>query len=254
MEVIYYIIIIVIGSIMGSFFHVVSTRLSNGQSIISPPSHCHICKRKLKWYELIPILSFLIQKGKSRCCGNKLPFSYLVAEVMTAVLYAVCYHSYGFTPKFFIGLVFISGLIIIIISDIEYMIILDEVLYVCSFLIIILNFIFYGIIDTSEIIANGVISFVSMYIIKLIGDFIFKRESLGGGDIKLLFFFGLCLGYALSITSIFLATFIAFPVALFVMMKNKDHLIPFGPFLSMAAILLFISKIEFMDIINYLVS
>ena len=173
---------------------------------------------------------------------------------MTAVLYAVCYHSYGFTPKFFIGLVFISGLIIIIISDIEYMIILDEVLYVCSFLIIILNFIFYGIIDTSEIIANGVISFVSMYIIKLIGDFIFKRESLGGGDIKLLFFFGLCLGYALSITSIFLATFIAFPVALFVMMKNKDHLIPFGPFLSMAAILLFISKIEFMDIINYLVS
>ena len=84
-------------------------------------------------------------------------------------------------------------------------------------------------------------------------DIMFKQESLGGGDIKLMFLIGLVLGYPLSICNIFLATFIAFPIALVMLITNKDNIIPFGPFLSMAALTLFVSGITFSEIINYLI-
>jgi len=247
-----YVIFFVFGAIMGSFFHVVSTRLSNGESIINPPSHCHICKRRLIWYEKIPIISFIIQGGKSRCCDTKLPLSYLIIEIITGILYAICYHSFSISSSLLIALIFISGLIIVIVSDIEYMIILDEVIYVSSFIIIVIDFITIGFKATAYCISYGILAFLTMYLIKIIGDKIFKRESLGGGDIKLMFLFGLVLGYPLAITTIFLATFIAFPIALYIMFKNKDHLIPFGPFLSISAILLLISKVNFWDIIKFL--
>ena len=92
-----------------------------------------------------------------------------------------------------------------------------------------------------------------MYAIKLLGDKLFKRESLGGGDIKLMFLFGLVLGYPLAVCTIFLATFIAFPIAIIIMFLDKENVIPFGPFLSMSAILLLISKISFTDIIKFLI-
>jgi plasmid maintenance system antidote protein VapI len=91
-------------------------------------------------------------------------------------------------------------------------------------------------------------------LIKKFGDALFKQESLGGGDIKLMFLIGLVIGYEMSIANIFFATFIAFPVALFLLVTKKDNMIPFGPFLSMAAILLYIWGINFTDIINFIVS
>ena len=89
--------------------------------------------------------------------------------------------------------------------------------------------------------------------VKLIGDRLFHKESMGGGDIKLMFLFGIVIGYALSICDIFLATFIAFPVAVFVLFSRKDNLIPFGPFLAMGAILIHISKVDINSIINFLI-
>ena len=93
-----------------------------------------------------------------------------------------------------------------------------------------------------------------MYAIKIIGDLVFKRESMGGGDIKLMYLFGLVLGYKLSIVTIFLATFIAFPIAIVILISRKNNLIPFGPFLSMAAILILISKVNINEIIGFLIS
>ena len=93
-----------------------------------------------------------------------------------------------------------------------------------------------------------------MYAIKIMGDKMFKKESLGGGDIKLMFLFGLVLGYPMAVCTIFLATFIAFPIALFLLFTDKENIIPFGPFLSMAAILILVSKLSIMDILTFLVS
>lgn len=253
MEIFYRIVFFIFGSILGSFFHVVATRLSNDESIIKPPSHCHICNRKLKWYELIPIVSFVIQKGKSRCCKQQLPISYLIVEVITGSLFSVAYHVFKLTPELLISLIFISGLIIVIISDIEHMIILDEVLIISSILIIITNFIFLGFKIAVINIGHAMGAFLLMLIVKAIGDFVFKKESLGGGDIKLMFLFGLVIGLPMSIVTIFFATFIAFPIAVYVLLKRKDNMIPFGPFLSVAAIILLISKINLNDIINFII-
>ena len=235
---------------MGSFFHVVATRMSNDESIIAPSSHCHICDHKLKWYELIPIVSYIIQGGKCRKCGSYLPLSYLVIEIVTGILYAVCYHEYGLSPELIISVIFISILIIVIVSDIEYMIILDEVLVFGSVITIIFYLILYGLDVTVYHVLDAALAFVAMYALKLLGDFIFKKESLGGGDIKLMFFFGLVIGLPLSVVTIFVATFIAFPIALFVLFSRRDNMIPFGPFLSMAAILILISGINIDDIVN----
>lgn len=254
MELFLKIIFFVFGSVMGSFFHVVATRMSNEESIVKPGSHCHVCNHNLKWYELIPIVSYVIQGGKSKCCKQPLPISYIIVEVVTGSLFTVAYKVFGLTPELLINLVFISGLVIVIISDIEYMIILDEVLIVSSVIIILLNLIFFGLKTTALNIGNAMGAFLIMLLVKIIGDFVFKKESLGGGDIKLMFLFGLVLGIPMSIVTIFFATFIAFPIALYVLVRRKDNMIPFGPFLSIAAIILLISQINLNDIIKFLVS
>lgn len=254
MQLFYKIMFFIFGSIMGSFYHVIATRLSNEESIVTPGSHCHICNRRLKWYELIPILSYLFQRGKSNCCHQYLPISYVMMEVVTGSLFAVSYKVFKLTPELLINLIFISGLIIVIVSDIEYMIILDEVLTISSILIVIFNLIFFGFNTTIINVGNAIGAFLMMYMVKIIGDFIFKRESLGGGDIKLMFLFGLVLGFPLSIVTIFLATFIAFPIAIYVLLSRRDNMIPFGPFLSIAAIILIISKLEFSDIISFIIN
>ena len=253
LEIYIYVIIFILGSVMGSFLNVLAVRLSNNESILWPSSHCPNCHHKLKWYELIPIVSYIVQKGRCRKCKVRIPISYLVIELVTGVLYAVSYHSFGFSYEYIISLIFISSLIVIIVSDIEYMIILDEVIAISSILIILLELIFFGLNFTVEKIVSGILAFVTMYMIKLIGDKLFKRESMGGGDIKLMFLFGIVIGYALSICDIFLATFIAFPVAIFILFSRRDNLIPFGPFLAMGAILIHISKVDFTSIINFII-
>ena len=254
MEYLYLTIFFVFGSVMGSFYHVIASRLSKGKSIISPPSHCENCNHYLKWYELIPIISYLIQGGKCRKCKAKMPISYILMEICTGILFAVCYHVFGYSLQLIVALIFVSSLIIIIISDIEYMIILDEVLIIAIFSIIVVDIIDIGLYETAFKVASGLGSFITMILIKKIGDIMFKQESLGGGDIKLMFLVGLVIGYPMSVCNIFFATFIAFPIALFLLIFKKDNIIPFGPFLSMAGIILYIWGLNFSDIINFLIN
>lgn len=253
MEKFYLIAFFIFGSVMGSFYHVLATRVSKGLSIVYPASHCEICNHNLKWYELIPLVSYIIQGGKCRSCKTKLPISYLLMEVCSGMLFAVSYHVFGFKLELLTSLIFISCLIIIIISDIEYMIILDEVLIVSLIAIIIVDLVDIGIYETSLKIIAGFGSFMTMYLIKKMGDVMFKQESLGGGDIKLMFLVGLVIGYPMAVCNIFFATFIAFPIALFLLITKKNNIIPFGPFLSMSAIILYIWGLTFTDIIDFIV-
>lgn len=243
----------IIGAVMGSFFHVVATRLSNDESIIKPGSHCPKCNHYLKWYENIPIISYLLLRGKCSKCKSKIPLSYIVVEIVTGLLYAACYHSFKFSFDLIVALTFVSTLVTVIVSDIEYMIILDEVLIFSTLLLAILYIFGKGLEVAAYHIYSGVGAFLAMYAIKWIGDKAFKKESLGGGDIKLMFLFGMVLGLPMSICTIFLATFIAFPVALIILFSDKENIIPFGPFLSMAAILIMVSKIQLTDLLELII-
>lgn len=254
METLYLIIFFIFGAIMGSFYHVIATRLSKGLSIVNPGSHCEECQTPLKWYELIPFISYLIQGGKCRHCHKKIPISYFLIEVCTGILFAVCYHVFGFTTELITALIFVSSLVTIIISDIEYMIILDEVLIFAAASIILVDIIDIGLYETTLRVLAGIGSFITMLLIKKIGDLMFKQESLGGGDIKLMFLIGLMIGYEMSVFNIFFATFIAFPIALALLIFKKDNIIPFGPFLSMSAIILYIWGLNIADIINFILT
>ena len=251
MAVYYGVIIFIFGLILGSFYTVVGERLPENKSIVTPPSHCPNCGHRLNFYELIPVFSFIFLKGKCLKCKSKIPVLSTLMEILTATLFLIAYIKFGICIEFFVACIFISMLVIVIVSDIRYMLICDEVLIIGSILIFILRVIDIGIKDSLLYVLYGIICFVVMFIIKTLGDLIFKKESMGGGDIKLMFCFGLVMGVASSITSIFLASFIGLPISLLMIRKNTNHEIPFGPYLSIAALILYLSQI---DVVNILIN
>ncbi|MBE6153150.1 MAG: prepilin peptidase [Firmicutes bacterium] len=250
------IIFFIFGLIFGSFFQVVGLRLPKGESIIKPASHCTNCDKKLKWYELIPILSYIIQSGKCRNCNKHISIKYPLYELLTGICFALCYVVFGFTTDIIIPLTLVSALIIVIISDIEYMIIPDEVLFIGTVLILIETIILKGWNSGLHAFIGGLFGFILMYVIKLAGDFIFKAESLGGGDIKLFFMLGLVFNFDTIVVILFLASFFALPYAISIMLMKKDNVVPYGPFISLTAISLILLKttnLSIIELLNYLV-
>ena len=253
MEIFYLIFFFVIGTIFGSFYNVVGYRLPKGESIVYPPSHCPKCNHRLTAVELIPILSYIIQKGKCKHCKTKISMFYLIFEALTGILFALAYLSYGLTPNLIIPLTFISVLVIIMISDYHYMIISDGVLIVFASILIVETIILYGPIILLKHLLSGILAFFTMWGLKLLGDFLFKRESMGGGDIKLLGLFGLVIGYPMALFSIFLGAIIALPISLITIKDNQSHIIPFGPFLALGAIIIVLTQLDLSVITNLLV-
>ena len=251
MDIYYGVVIFIFGLILGSFYTVVGERLPEGKSIVNPPSHCPNCNHRLGILELIPVFSFLFLGGKCKNCRSKIPVLSTIIEVLTAILFLIAYIRFGISIKLFIALIFISMLAIVIVSDIRYMVICDEVLIIGNILIFILLIISIGFKASMMSLIYGIASLLIMLSIKTLGDIIFKKESMGGGDIKLMFTFGLVLGIPSSVASIFIASFIGLPISLIMMKKNSSHELPFGPYLSIAAIILLLSGI---DVVNVLVN
>jgi leader peptidase (prepilin peptidase) / N-methyltransferase len=173
-------------------------------------------------------------------------------ELLTGILFMLSYIIFGFSIDFIISIIFVSMAIIIIISDYQTMIIPDEVLIFSGISILICQFISGGLNLIINSLISGIISFGIMLLIKMFGDYLFKKESMGGGDIKLMFIFGLVFGWQMSIISIFLASFIALPISLILYFKNKGNIIPFGPFLCISGLIILLGKIDFNLILNLL--
>lgn len=246
----------VIGAILGSFYLVVGTRLPLKENVISGRSRCDHCKNTLKWYELIPLLSFIIQLGKCRNCGKKIKIEHFLMELITGLLFLSGYLYFGLTIKLCIFLVIVSVALIIFVSDFKYMIILDSSLVIGSILVIILRYFELGLKNTVYSCIYGLSLFLIMYLIKIIGDKLYKRESLGGGDIKLCFLIGLTLGYPgiglrLSLIALIFSAFLALPYALATLFLNKKNELPFGPFLISSMIIIFIFIEKFINLLVF---
>ena len=234
----------IFGACFGSFYNVVGYRVPRGMSIVKPQSHCTTCNHSLNVLDLFPIISYMFLRGKCRYCKSKVNLFYPLFETITGLLFMICYLKYGFSYELIIALVFISMSLIIIISDYQTMIIPDSVLIISSILIIITDIFGIGLMKTGSAIINGLIAFALMYLLKLFGDLLFKKESMGGGDIKLMFVFGLVLGWPTALLSIFASSFIGLPVSMVMIAKSDSHEIPWGPFLTIAAIILLLSGID----------
>lgn len=246
------IILFILGTIFGSFYNVVGYRVPKGESLLYPSSHCTKCNHKLKPLELIPIISFIFLRGKCHKCKTKISLFYPIFELLTGLAFSLSYVIFGWSLECLYSIVFLSMLLIVIISDYQTMIIPDSILIFFSLLLIFIKFFISGIDSIGISLINSLGTFIFMLLIKLLGDFLFKKESMGGGDIKLLGVFGFVLGFPLSVITIFLSAFIALPISLVVLKLKKTHEIPFGPFLSIAAIIIFLSQIDFNSIIDFL--
>ncbi len=229
----------IVGLFFGSFYNCLCDRLSNNQSIIHPGSHCDNCKHELTWYELIPVFSYLFQGGKCSKCKIKLSFWYPLTEIITGLLFMGSFIVYGFSLNTLLSIVISSVFICVIISDSKYMVILDEVLIAGIILVSIVYFFQGGMVEVAYRFLRGLVLFSIMLLIKVFGDISFKQESLGWGDIKLAFFVGIVLGIKLGVLHIFIGAFLALPYALYISYKNKNNILPFGPFLITAFFILF---------------
>ncbi len=251
MQFVYLILFFIMGTLFGSFFTVVGLRLEKKESFWKGRSHCDSCKHALRAGDLVPIISYFCLNGRCRYCHKKIsPLSTFI-EFFTGILWMIAYYRFGLTLDLLLILLVISMTMILIVSDLSYYVIPDEVLITFGICIFLLQIAREGILMSLVHLGTGLFLFLCMYGLMLLGNFLFKKESLGGGDIKLLFVFGLLLDPILGILSIFIGSFIALPVSLFLYYKNKDHMIPFGPFLLIALLLLLFSKITAQDVLSF---
>ena len=250
LKIFYTVVFFVFGLLFGSFYNVVGWRIPKGLSIVKPGSFCPKCKHKLRWYELIPVFSYLIQGGKCRNCKCHIAGFYTITELFTGIMFASSYWFLGFTFEFIIALITASFFSIVLVSDINFLIIPDQFTLILSVVVVLLRLVFNGGLDALYSLISGMGAFFVMYLFMLLGNLILKKESLGGGDIKLMFYIGIAVGPWMSLFSIFLSSFIAFPLSLLLFIKNKDNVIPYGPFLLIACFIIIIFRIDINTILN----
>lgn len=207
---------------------------------------CDHCNYKYKWYELIPVFSFILKKGRCSYCHRKSSFWYPFLELVTGILFSLSYVIYGFSYEMIIFIILAILTVMIFVSDFKYYIILDKPIWFFSIIVLILKFIVFGFETFILSLCSGVLIFIFMVCIRYIANMIFRRDSLGGGDIKLVTFFGFVVAIRLSIVSLALGSLLAFPYAIYYALLDKQKEIPFGPFLILGLYTVFL----FMEPIN----
>lgn len=243
MDVLYIILFFILGACLGSFYTVVGLRLPKGESFCFSRSYCDECKHELSFIEMIPLFSFFLLGGKCRWCKSKISPISTYIEFFTGLLFAVSYYSYGFSYDFIIALGIVSLLSIVLVSDLTYLIIPDEILVFFSLYFIGIQFLKLGFNGVLYQIGIGIFLFVVMCLVMLMGNIIFRKESMGGGDVKMMFLFGLILDPLLGTLTIFLGSFFALPLSLYLYFSKQEKVIPFGPFLVIAFAFIFFMKL-----------
>ena len=237
------VILFVLGTLVGSFLNVVGTRWGSGRTILGRSS-CPHCNKTLKWWELVPIFSFLIQKGRCRSCGKKISYQYPIIEIWTGLIFLSIYNLQftiykEFNTLFIVHcallLVVFSIYVVITIYDFHHKIIPDGLVYTSIFLSILvpLFIIHYSLLDW----LTGPIIFLFFAAIWLLS----RGRAMGFGDAKLGLSIGLLLGAAQGLSAIILAFWIGAVYSLaYIFIKNDKGLtmkseVPFAPFIIIGA-------------------
>ncbi len=232
MKIIYYIFPFLFGAAVGSFLNVIIFRMPRGFSIIQPNSFCPNCKKAIKWYENIPILSYILLKGRCSSCQKPISVHYPFVELLTGVLFLYLFITYDITLEAFFYMVFFCALIVISAIDFSYQIIPDiisipGILLGLIFQLIRHNFVL-GLIGMA--FGGGLI-----LLIRTAGGWVYKKEIMGLGDVYLTAMIGAFVGWPYIIVSIFMAAFVGsiFGVVYITSThQSRESPIPFGPFLS----------------------
>lgn len=228
-------LIFVIGLIIGSFLNVVICRLPEGDSIIFPASHCPDCGAVLQIPDLVPVLSFVLYRGRCRYCGAVISFQYPLVELLTAVMFALLYIQFGLDISFFIYALLVCLLIICSVIDLKEMIIPNRITYpgiiVGLLLSLTVSPLPIGSALMGVLIPGGVLLIIALA----------YQQGLGMGDVKLIAMIGSFMGWLYALLGLFIGalagTLVGLPLILTGVLNRKTR-IPFGPLISAGALIM----------------
>lgn len=233
-------VVFLYGLITGSFLNLCVYRIPLGISINKPRSYCESCGTSLRFCDLIPVFSYITTRGRCRYCGTKISIKHPLFELMVGVIFLLVFLDTGLSLELFIYLVLASVFILAFFIDLKHRIIPNKVVLTgfIAGIFLTLYKAFIGGIWLNNIL-GCIVGFSIFFICNLISLVIFKKQGIGGGDIKLMAVIGIALGLRLTITVLFISTFIGAMVSIALIMTKKlkrNDSIPYGPCLVLGTL------------------
>jgi leader peptidase (prepilin peptidase)/N-methyltransferase len=231
-------VVFVLGAVVGSFLNVCIYRIPAGGSVVFPASHCPSCSTPLRCYHNIPIVSFILLRGRCSFCSVKISCRYPLIELLNGALFVLIYYYFSLTLASSVFFLFVSSLVVVTFIDLDHQIVPDVISlpgivvgFICSF--------FLPWLTWQESLFGILLGGGSLFAVAASYELLTKKEGMGGGDIKLLAMIGAFLGWKAILPIIFLSslmgTLVGVPV-MFLKGENGRFAIPFGPFLAAASI------------------
>ncbi len=231
------IVITLFGLAWGSFLNVVIFRLPLGMSLLHPPSSCPACKRKIKFYDNIPVFSYLVLLGKCRACKARIPFSTLLVEILTPLSFLLIFQKHSLSFFFFASCLFASAMIVLGFIDFYHQILPDEITLPGIFLALVYAP-FRQDLNLTQALIGAVAGAGFLLFVYGLYYLFRKKEGLGMGDVTMMLLIGAYLGWRLTFFTLILASFTGALVGVFFILSQKKDLqysLPFGTFLAPAA-------------------
>jgi leader peptidase (prepilin peptidase)/N-methyltransferase len=221
-------IIFIFGVLIGSFLNVVIYRVPKNKSIIYPASSCPVCNTKIKPWHNIPIISWILLKGKCAYCSAPISIRYPIIELLSGILAVLIYIKLQHIDIFLvINFAVFATLLALSVIDLDYKAVPD------SLNLLALTLSFFSSINIIDNFTNALILMGGMSLIRFYVSYFIKQEAMGEGDIIVAGTMGALLGIKLSLIAIFIASFIALIPSLYNRIKNQDLELPFIPFLAL---------------------
>jgi len=227
----------IFGAVVGSFLNVCIYRLPEGKSIVSPPSSCPVCKRHIPFYLNIPIISYLILRGRCGSCKSPISARYPFVEALTGLTAVALFYRYGPDIRIIIPFFFLAALIVITFIDLDKRIILNVITLPGIVIGFAASFVMPapGVVDSlTGIVAGGGI----LMGIAFAYHFITGKEGMGGGDIKFLAMIGAFIGWQGVLFTLFTASIfgaVSGVIIMIIFSRDSKYALPFGPFLALGA-------------------
>lgn len=244
-----YLVVGFLGACFGSFANVLIYRLPAEESLIRPPSRCPGCQTEIRWYDNIPILSWLILGGKCRNCKAKISIQYPLIEAASAGLACLAVWKYGVSYSGMAHGLLLIGLLALIIIDLRHWL-LPFAITIPLTLIGLIGAAFFEMRPLGSALLGAGVGFGVFLLLLLGGKWVFKKEAMGGGDVVFGAMAGSFLGWALTLVMIFVASALGTLLALFLLVLRKDvagRSVPFGPFLAVALVICLFWGQDFID-------
>jgi leader peptidase (prepilin peptidase)/N-methyltransferase len=223
-----------LGALIGSFLNVCILRWPREESVIRPRSHCPGCGKSIAWYDNVPILSWLILRGRCRHCQTRISVQYPLVELTVAVIWGLMVWRYGLEIKALQGAVFFTILLGIALTDAREYIIPDE-FSLGGLVLGILFSLAGGFSGIAAALLGAAVGFGLLWGVGAAGTRLFKEDAMGGGDIKMMAMVGAFVGWQGVLLTVFLGALLGTLVFVPLSLVGKKRLVPFGVFLSLGA-------------------